>query len=330
MKGNIGGILKYVLSVLVAVVLVFFAFRGTDWKVFFDGLVGTNWWFICLSVSAALAALFFREERWRIQLLPLDSGISRFSVWHGSNVGNLLNVVIPGVGEFTRCGYVSTKKAPYDKVFGTILMERAWDVLAIAVLLVLAALTNTDVIIPFMKEHVFEPFAGRFDFSLWWIAALLVILAAAALWAVFRFSAENAFCAKIAGWLRGMTEGFSSFAGMDRKALFLLYSAAIWMMYILMTWLTFQAVPGLDHLGFADAVFISAVGNIASVIPTPGNIGPYHYLVGMAISTIYLQADAMTALGLLCATLSHGTHAILIILLGLESYFRISFKKKVS
>ena len=328
MKGNMGKIIRYALSVLVAGALVYFAFRGTDWKAFMNGLAGTNWWFICLSVLAALVALLFREERWRFQLLPLDRGISRFSVWHGSNVGNLLNVVIPGVGEFTRCGYVSTGKAPFDKVFGTILLERAWDVLAVSLLLVIAALTNTDVIVPFLKEQVFEPFTERFDFSLWWIIIIVVLLAGAALWAVFRFNGRNAVCTRLAGWLEGILAGISSFAKMEKKPLFIIYTAGIWVMYILMTYFTFLSIPGLDHLTFSDAVFISAAGNIASVIPTPGNIGPYHYLVGIAISTIYLQADAMAAPGLLCATLSHGTHAVLIILLGIESYFRISFKKK--
>lgn len=328
MKGNMGKIIRYALSVVVAGALVYFAFRGTDWKAFMDGLAGTNWWFICLSVLVAIVALLFREERWRLQLLPIDRSMSRFPVWHGSNVGNLLNIVIPGVGEITRCGYVSTGKAPFDKVFGTILMERAWDVLAVMLLLVIAALASTDVIVPFLGEQVFAPFTGRFDFSLWWIIVIVVLLVGAGLRAVFRFSGRNALCTRLAGWLKGILAGFSSFARMEQKLLFVLYSAGIWVMYILMTYFTFLAIPGLGHLTFADALFISAVGNIASVIPTPGNIGPYHYLVGMAISTIYLQADAMTAPGLLCATLSHGTHAILLILLGIESYFRISFKKK--
>ena len=328
MKGNMGKIVRYALSVIVAGALVYFAFRGTDWKAFLEGLKGTNWWFICLSVLVAIVALLFREERWRLQLLPLYRDISRFSVWHGSNVGNLLNIVVPGVGEITRCGYVSTGKAPFDKVFGTILMERAWDVLAVVLLLVLAALANTDVIAPFLEEQVFSPFTGRFDFSLWWIIVIVVLLAGVALWAVFFFSGRNAVCSRLAGWLKGILSGFSSFAKMEKKLLFILYTAGIWVMYILMTYFTFLAIPGLGHLTFADALFISAVGNIASVIPTPGNIGPYHYLVGMAISSIYLQVDAMTAPGLLCATLSHGTHAILLILLGVESYFRISFKKK--
>ena len=329
-KDNIWKVIKYVLSVSVAAVLVYFAFRGTDWKAFLDGLAGTDWRFIALSVVVALAALWFREERWRCQLVLLDPAITRFSVWHGSNVGNLLNVVLPGVGEFTRCGYVSTKKAGYDRTLGTILMERSWDVLAVAFLLVLAMVTNRETIIPFMRENVLAPFLERFSFSLWWVVAVVCILSAVGLWTIFRLSSRNAACAELSGWIKGIFTGFSSFGKMGKKPLFIFYTAMIWVMYILMTYFTFKAVPGLAHLSFTDAIFISAIGNIASVIPTPGNIGPYHYLVGLSVSTIYLHSSAMTATGLLCATLSHGTHAILIIILGIESYIRISFKKKTA
>lgn len=329
-RDNIWKAFRYVLSVSVAAVLVYFAFRGTDWKAFLDGLAGTDWRFIILSVVAALAALWFREERWRCQLVLLDPAITRFSVWHGSNVGNLLNVVLPGAGEFTRCAYVSTKKAGYDRTLGTILMERSWDVLAIVLLLVLAMVTNRETIVPFMQENVLTPFMERFNFSLWWVVAAVALAAGLAVWLVFRLSPRNAACARLAGWIKGISNGFASFGKMEKKPLFIFYTVVIWVMYILMTYFTFKAVPGLTHLSFTDAVFISAIGNIASVIPTPGNIGPYHYLVGLSVSTVYLHSSAMTATGLLCATLSHGTHAILIIILGIESYIRISFKKKTA
>ena len=328
MNDKAGKVIKYILSLAVAGVLVYLAFRGTDWRDFFNGLAGTDWWLVVLSMLAGVVALVFRAERWRSQLLALDSGISRHSVWHGSNVGNFLNVVIPGIGEFYRCGHVSTTKASYDKTLGSIVMERSWDVLAIGLLLVLAAVLNTDTIVPFMKDNVIGPFSSRFDFSLWWVLGAIAAILVIAFAAVLRYRRKNRACGKIAGWIGGIAGGFASFGKMRKKGLFVLYTVGIWMMYILVTYLTFLALPGLAGLTFVDAIFISAVGNIASVIPTPGNIGPYHYLVGLAISTIYLGSTSMTADGLLCATLSHGSHAILVILLGVISYLSISFSRK--
>ncbi len=321
MKEKVGKIIRYLLSMLVAVALVWFAFRGNDWKEFLQGFTDTRWWYIVLSIIAAVAALVFREERWRFQLLPLDSDIRRSSVWHGSNIGNLLNVVIPGVGEFYRCNSVNTAKAGFDRVFGTILMERSWDVLAVFLLLLLATVFNVDTIVPFMRDNVLGPFSSRFNFSIWWAVASFVVILVLAVLLVIRLAPRNKFCSMLAGWLKGMLGGFVSFSKVRKKLLFILYTVGIWLMYILMTWFTFLAVPGLEGLSLADAVFISAVGNIASVIPTPGNLGPYHYLVGLAVSTIYLGASGMHTAGLLFATLSHGSHALLIIVLGIWSYF---------
>ena len=328
MKDKAGKVVKYILLVLIAVALVYLAFRGLDWKNFVQGLKGTDWWYIILSMLVFTLAVVFREERWRSQLLPFDSSISRFSVWHASNVGNLLNVAIPGSGELYRCAYVSTALSPYDRTFGTILMERAWDVLAIAVLLAVSVLTNVEVIGDFLLENVAGPFAERFSFSVWWIVGGAIVFAVCAVYLIFRLGRKHPFFAKVSLSLKGIFAGFRSFRQVRSKPLFILYTLGIWMCYILVSYLIFKAVPSLGHLTFADAVFISAVGNIASVIPTPGNIGPYHYLVGLALSTIYLGSGGMEATGLLYATLSHGAHAALILILGLYSYIRVSLKKR--
>lgn len=328
MNSKASKVIKYVLSLLLAAALLYFAFRGIDWKEFWEGLRTTNWFYILLSMIAAVAALVFRAERWRLQLVTLDRDITRSSIWHGSNIGNFLSLIIPGVGEFFRCGHVATKKAGYDRTFGTIILERAWDLLAVAFLLLLAVATNSTKLIPFMREEVFKPFASRFSFSLGWIIFLLVLAAAAFLWAIFHFKEKSGFCGKCAEILRGIFQGIKAFGQMRLKGVFLLYTAGIWTAYILMSYFTFLAVPGLDHLTFGDAVFISAVGNIASVVPTPGNLGAYHYLVGIAISTIYLGATEILATPLLFATLSHGSHAVLLILLAIYSYIALAIRKK--
>lgn len=321
-------VIKYVLSLLLAAALLYFAFRGIDWKEFWEGLKTTKWFYVILSVLAAVVALVFRAERWRLQLVILDGDITRRSIWHGSNIGNFMSLVIPGVGEFIRCGHVSTKKAGYDRTFGTIILERAWDLLAVFFLLLLAVATNSAKLIPFMREEVFKPFASRFSFSLGWIILLFVLMAIALLWAVFHYREKSRFCGKCAEILGGILQGIKAFGQMRLKGVFLLYTVGIWMSYIFMTYFTFLAVPGLDHLTFGDAVFISAVGNIASVIPTPGNLGAYHYLVGIAISTIYLGATEILATPLLFATLSHGSHAVLLILLAIYSYIALAIRKK--
>lgn len=325
MNARVKNILKYLLSLLLAAVLLWFAFKGVVWKDFLDGLQTTRWGYILLSVLAGFIALVFRAERWRLQLVTLDPSVGRMRIWHGSNIGNFLSLVIPGIGEFYRCGHVCTHKSGYDRTLGTIIMERAWDVLAVVLLLLAAVLCSSDTLSPFIRENVLEPFAGRFSISFWWILGGIVILLTAFSLLLVKFRDKSKFCRKVIDWLRGVLQGFRTFGKMPRKPLFLFYTVGIWTMYIFMAYWCILAVPGLEHMDFADAVFISAIGNIASIIPTPGNMGAYHYLVGLSISSIY---SCSWETGLLCATLAHGSHAALLIVLAIHSWIVVTVKKK--
>jgi len=322
-----GNVIKYTLSFLLAGVLVYFAFRGVDWKAFWDGLQQTRWAWVALFVLCSVLALVLREERWRAIIKPLDaSAAGRADVWDAVNVGNLVNVVLPGAGEFLRCGYISRRRSlSYDKALGTIVCERACDMAAILLLFMLALAFGWDRFGDFFVRQIWSPAAGGMGQTVRLALILVPLLLAAGVWAVFRWRESNAFCGKVAAWIKGLGAGFAGIGRMEHKWLFVLQTVGIWLMYIAMSWAGLKAVPALSNLGWADALFISAVGNVASVIPVPGGIGAYHYLVALTLQGIYM-ADWDT--GILYATLCHETHAVLVILLGTISYFCFTLRHK--
>ena len=318
-------ILKYTLSTILAGVLVWFAFRGVDWKAFWEGVQQTRWIWVALYFVAALLALVFREERWIALMRPLDPQLRRLGVWDAINVGNLVNVVLPGAGEFVRCGYVSSKRMSYDKAFGTIACERLSDVVAILFLFVLAIVLKSESFGPFFTENIWAPMSARLGGSLVWVAAGVVALIAGFVWAVRRFRDRVPFFARINDALKGLGTGFASIAKMERKWPFILSTVGIWAMYVMMMFCTIRALPMLDTLTMTDALFLSAIGNFASVIPVPGGIGAYHYLMALSMQSLY---GASWETGILLATLGHEAHAILIIILGVISYAHLSLKRK--
>jgi len=319
---------KYVISFLLAGVLVYFAFRGVDWKAFWGGLQQTRWGWVALFIVFSVLALVLREERWRAIILPMDPTAGRLDVWDAINVGNIVNVVLPGAGEFVRCGYVSRgKRISYDKALGTIVCERTCDVVAIVLLFAAALGFGWSKFGSFFVEQIWQPLAGRLSFSAWWLLAGVVLVVGGGFWAIFHWRTRYAWCGKLAGWISGLGSGFASIAKMERKWLFVLYTVGIWAMYVCMSWTGLKALPMLDSLTFADALFISAVGNIASVIPVPGGIGAYHYLVALTLQNIYA---ASWDTGILYATLCHESHAVLIIVLGVISYFAFTLRHRKS
>ncbi|MCR4859585.1 MAG: flippase-like domain-containing protein [Bacteroidales bacterium] len=318
-------IIKYTLSAILAVVLVWFAFRGVDWKAFWEGLQQTRWGWVVLYFVVALLALVFREMRWRALIKPLDPEIRPLKVWDSLNVGNIINIVLPGAGEFARCGYVSSKRMSFDKGFGTIACERLCDVIAVLVLIVTALALKWESFGPFFYENIWAPMAARLGGSLLWILLGVLALVVAFFWAVFRFRDRVRFLGRIADTFKGLATGFASVARLENKWSFVLSTVGIWVMYILMMWCTLKALPQLDSLGMVDALFLSAVGNIASVIPVPGGIGAYHYLVALSVQSLY---GAPWETGILLATLGHEAHAILIIVVGVISYVHLTLQKK--
>ena len=325
MNAKFQKVLKYVLSFGLAAILVYFAFREVEWSEFWESLKCTNWWYIGLSVVVSLLALWFRQLRWHMMLNPLDDSVRQIDVWDADNIGNLANIVLPGVGEFTRCGLMSSKKAKYDKVFGTILMERIWDLVSIVVLLVIALSLMWDRLGNFFIETIVKPTAGRFTFGLGWALIALCVLLALVIFLIFKLRGRFGICEKAAGLIEGMMQGFVSSLKIKKKFRFFLYTVLIWLMYILTTYFTFKAMPELSYLGFGDSLFLSAIGNFASVIPVPGGIGAYHYLVTITLTSLY---DTTWELGILFATLSHEIHALILIVTGLISYVCWQIRKK--
>jgi len=316
-------ILKYLLSVALAGVLLWLALRSVDWTAFLEGLKLTRWVCLIPFLVASVGALAFRTFRWRLLLKTSAYPMKWFDVWDANNVGNVANLAIPSSGEFVRCAYVAGKKG-YANVLGTALMERVWDFLAIVILCVLALVLDRNRFGAFLAEHVWAPLSSG-GFALWWLVVLIVLLIALFFWAVFHFRERVGFFQKTADAFAAVGKGFTSFLGMKQKGLFLLYTVGIWVMYLMMSYSIQLAVPALSELSLVDALFFTAVGNIASVVPVPGGIGAYHYLLALSISSIYGKTWET---GILFATLQHELHAVLILVLGAVGYARLSLRSR--
>lgn len=309
-------VLKYVLLFAAAALLVYLAFRKVDWKVFLDGLKQTRWFWVAMFIIFSILALIGRAVRWKELLLPFDDRVRFLKVWDADNVGNLASAALPGTGEILRCGYMSSKQIRFDKTFGTMLCERVWDFIAIVVLLGVALTLQWSRFGGYFKENIVAPLAAA---GIWWILLALVIAAAIFIVLMFRLKDRYNFCCRVAESISRLWSGIMAFNKSKNKLLITVMTFYIWFMYVLMGWSIIKAMPALDGMNLADAAFLSLVGNIASVVPVPGGVGAYHYLVAAAVGLYGHSWDT----GILFATLNHETHALLIIVLGIISYINM-------
>lgn len=318
MQSRISKILKYLISISLAVVLLWFSFRDVEWTDFIAGLQECRWGFILLSMAAGAFAFWLRGLRWRQLLQPIDPAISRITTFNGINIGNISNFVFPRIGEFVRCGVITRRSsATYDKVLGTVVLERGWELLVMLMMLALVVVGGFEKFGNFFIRQIWEPIASRLDISLWWVLLVLAVCGLGGIWVIWRFRATNRFCAKVWGIFTGLLQGFSSCLRMERKWLFFAYTLFIWMVYWLMAATTVWAAPFLDHLTVIDALFLSLVGGLGFAVPVPGGIGAFHFVISLALMGVY---DVPMETGIVYATLSHTSQAVTQIIFGLASY----------
>jgi uncharacterized membrane protein YbhN (UPF0104 family) len=293
-----------------------------------EGLRTCRWEFIVLSMVAGIAAFWFRGLRWRQLLLPIDPSTKRITTFNAVNIGYIANFVFPRIGEFVRCGVVARrseeKKASYDKVLGTVVLERGWDMLTMLMLLVVLLSARWEKFGGFFMTQMWEPLSARLDFSIWWIVSLLACFGLTCFGLVWKFRTSGGICSRIWGLFIGLLQGFSSCFRMKDKWKFLLSTALIWSMYWLMAAATMWAIPVLDGLNMIDALFLSLAGSLGWLVPVPGGFGAFHFVVSLALQAIY---GIPFETGIIFATLSHESQAITMAIFGGVSYGYESLKK---
>ena len=333
MKPNLKKILIYLLSISVAIILLWFSARDVEWTEFVQELSECKWGYVIMSMAAGVVALWLRSLRWRRLLLPLDDSISRTTTFNGINIASITNFIFPYSGEFVRCGIVTRrsqpvdasdphrKKASYEKVLGTIVLERGWEMLVMFLMLAIVVVGGAnrygDVFV-----RIWDALQGMMGGYAWLMIAGAFGLMAAGLYLIWRYRVVNTFCSKVWGILRSIGTGFSTCLRMDHKWLFFAYTLLIWVMYWFMAACTIWAVPFLSELNLIDALFISLVGAVGYILPLPGGIGGFHSLVTMSLLVVYGVEDGFTY-----AILSHTSQAIVQLLFGAGSYAYEAFKK---
>ncbi len=338
---------KYVISIAVALVLMWFSFKGVKWGDFMAGLRSCRWEYILLSMAASIVAFYVRGLRWRELLLPIDPSIRRITAFNAVNIGYIANFVFPRIGEFVRCGVITGNSAPvmdsspapdggnagqekhrlasYDKVLGTVVLERSWDMVTMLVFLFCLLVFRWEKFGAFFAEKMWAPLEESVSFSVWWLVLSAAVIFIAILLLIIRNRKNNAFCSKLFSISRGLLQGVGSCMKMRHKWMFFAQTAVIWSMYWLMSASTMWALPDLDALNIVDALFLMVAGSLGWLVPVPGGFGAFHFIVSIALSTIY---GIPFGLGIIFATLSHESQAITMAVCGGGSYlYETLFRK---
>lgn len=331
MKEKIKQVLKIIIFLVLSTALLYLAFRKVDLGQIIEDIKKARYGWLIPSFAFSMIAFISRSRRWILIIRPLGYRPGLWNTYHALLSGYLANFALPRVGELTRCVALGKKeKIPVDKLFGTVLAERAFDLISMLTILVLMLILRGDLMKAFLRDYVLVPLRDKiadifgFSFLATTIAALVIVFS---IYAIYHFRNDLIklkFLRKILDIVKGIFYGLKAFLSIKNKAEFILHTLIIWTSYTFMTWVIVFMTPSTEHLTLADGIFLLVIGSLGMAAPVQGGIGAFHWIVSRGLFVVY---GISLEDGLVYATLSHESQMILIAVLGTYSFYRI-FRRK--
>jgi glycosyltransferase 2 family protein len=297
-------------GILVSLLFIYLTFRGTDFGALGAALRRSNYWMLVPALLVLAVATVLRALRWRL-LISLEHRPSTAAVTSALVVGYLFNSILPArAGEAIRVVVLRQRAGtPKSVALGTVIAERAIDVLTLLVLLFVAA--------PVVPHTDWLP-------RVLVLGAVLFVVTAAVLIA-FAFYGERParFVLRPLGVLPRMSRdrlqlaaanlmrGLSAFRSPAVALPAFALTAASWLLIAFASWICMR---GFDlRLGFSAAVLVVVAVNLAMILPSgPAGIGVFE----AATLTALHPFDVDRAQALSYALVLHGLNVVPFIVAG--------------
>ena len=217
---------------------------------------------------------------------------------------------------------------PVNKLFGTVLLERAIDLVMLVACIALGFVLKYNELSAFVGAVGSETdSAGLSNTKL--LLALCFFIILGGLYFFRDQLKQSKLYQKVVSLGVGVKEGFQTAFFMKQKELFVLYTLLIWLMYLLLTYVCFFSIPETSNFSLVDGLYIMVIGGLGMVVPVQGGIGSYHAAVMMGVVSLGGAdvADLETT-GKTLAILIHTAQTIMILITGIIAAIVLSFAKR--
>lgn len=255
---------------------------------------------------------YFRALRWKLLLRPLDIYPTTANTTFAVLIGYLANILVPRMGEVAKCTVLAKyEDVPAEKLVGTIIAERAFDLSCLILILFLTLFIQFDIIYPFAKElylKIFTDGSGNF----YWLRIGIALIVLAGMIICCILLARKLKGSKVGKIIAGIGEGLKAILKVKQKGLFFLYTFLVWAMYIALVIIGFWALPETEHITLLAAFSIITFGSVGMIV-TPGGIGAYPVIVAEVLLLYGINAGIGFAYGWVSWT----AQTVVVIVLGL-------------
>ena len=296
-----------------------------EWDKFTKALAKSKFWLIIPIFFILALSHFIRALRWRLIMEPLGYKPSIMNTFLAVLIGYLANLAIPRLGEVLKCTLLAKyEKVPAEKIVGTIVAERAFDVISLGIVFLLALTLQFNVIKAGWQQLQSGGSTATTSnnnlFIILGIIAFLVIVAVI-LFFTLRHKFES-IISPIKKIIKGIWEGVINATKLKKHNLFFFYSFSIWFLYLLATYIGLYGTEGTAS-SFSTAISCLAYASIGMII-TPGGIGAYAFFMAKVLELNGIEYT----LGLANGTLQWFSQMIIVIVLGGLALIMLPFINK--
>jgi hypothetical protein len=259
-------LIGYVATLALAVVFTYLAVRHVRFNQAWHALKTSNYWWLIPGLAVFLLSTGMRAMRWRA-LFHHDRRPSVGAVTAATLIGYLFNNIMPArAGEAARVVALNQRAGtPAVEIVGTVIVERAYDVLAILIVFFCAA--------PWLPHVSWFKAAAIF-------AGVMAVLLGAVIW-VLAVHGERPIQVVMrpltrlprisTEWVdRATTELASGLSGLrDRRVAVeaFAWSLAAWVSSGVFAWLVLQAFH--PNLGLDAGMLVAVALGLANILPAP-------------------------------------------------------------
>ena len=281
--------LKNLLPIFIGVFCIYYSFKDISFSEFKEYFTKINYLWVFVGIFLGALSHISRSYRWKFLIEPLgyklgfiNSVLTVFSAY-------LINYTVPRAGDIARGTMISKyENIPFEKAIGTIVAERAVDVLCILIIILIGLIKEFDKISNKLIDFVEES-----DFSTVLLSVLIAVIVTATVYFVIK---RFKFYKKIKSFLSGLIDGITIIFKMKNRNQFIFHSIFIWLMYVLMFYFTSKAFIELNQVTFFQLT-ISFTLAALSIMLSNGGVGIYPLAVEESLGWYGVQSATGLAFG---------------------------------
>ena len=283
MKKTLINILKIVIPLGIGVYLTWFFISNmseNELDSLKEAFIKADYIYLFYGLIIMLLSHMSRAYRWKYMLEPLGHKPNFWKMYHSVMIGYVINLTIPRSGEVARAGYYAKyqKDLKFDKVFGTIIVERIIDLVMLGIAVLITANLQKDI----EAFNSIKGSTGGEGLPVWiYFAAIGVFIVGAVIVLKMPVLKE-----KVINLLKGIYEGVQTIFKLKQRVAYILHTIFIWVCYIFMIWVCGFALPESSNLSM-NAIFAAFVVGAAAISASPGGLGLYPLMVAAVLGDLY-------------------------------------------